>query len=86
MTPADKKTVRLSRNIALACGHNETFATLARDRQMAWCPVCEARVVVEDLSCRACEGTGLDPELALKRRAGEPWVVCAACEGTGVAG
>lgn len=72
-----------SRNIALACGHEEGLATLAHDRQTAWCPVCEARVDVGNLNCRACDGTGLDSELALKRRAREPWVACAVCEGTG---
>ena len=34
------------RNIILACGHNEAFATLALDEDTAWCPVCEAQVEV----------------------------------------
>jgi hypothetical protein len=36
----------LSRNITLACGHNEALAQLAKDEQTAWCSVCEARVEV----------------------------------------
>jgi len=71
------------RNIVLACGHKEGLATVDRDWQTAWCPVCEARVAIGSLNCRACEGSGLDIELALKRRAREPWVMCAVCEGTG---
>jgi hypothetical protein len=76
--------MRLDRNIALACGHDEALATLAQDQQTAWCPVCEARVDTGNLNCRACDGSGLDPGLALRRRAWEPWAVCAVCEGTGI--
>lgn len=34
------------RNIVLACGHPEGLATLRRDEETAWCPVCEADMEV----------------------------------------
>lgn len=36
----------LSRNVALACGHDEALATLHRDESTAWCPLCKADVEV----------------------------------------
>lgn len=35
-----------ARNIELACEHPEGLATLHRDEESAWCPVCEADVKV----------------------------------------
>lgn len=42
------------RDIALACEHPEGLATLHRDEQTAWCPVCEADVNVTKI----CEPRG----------------------------
>lgn len=43
---------KLSRNIALACGHPEGLATLHRDEQTAGCPVCEKNVRVFAVQAR----------------------------------